>query len=327
LFESSTNRWRSYAKRGLNKVVGKDLQLKKKLSSLSFFDVVLFNTVASFKIISLLPSFVKTKCVAYLHEQPFSANAFYRNEFTKENVLAFDHLITVSSQTKKYLVEKFGVAEETVSIIHPFIEIKRFIDHISVDAASTPGLKPFVIGGCGLQDWRKGPDLFLQAAKLLSEKHKDVNLQFVWVGAESGMTAALQYEIEQLQLKDKVVFTGAEQNVADRFKQFNIFLLTSREDPFPLVVLEACALAKPVICFENVGDIAGLVGTIPENVVPYSNVAAMVDRILIYLKDGQRAGADGSQLKEKVLKYDVEVGAPAVYKQLLQIVQEKLSTV
>jgi glycosyltransferase involved in cell wall biosynthesis len=35
------------------------------------------------------------------------------------------------------------------------------------------------------------------------------------------------------------------------FAAFDVFALVSREDPFPVVCLEAASLGKPIVCFNS----------------------------------------------------------------------------
>jgi glycosyltransferase involved in cell wall biosynthesis len=296
------------------RVLNRDVQLEQKLKRLSSFDLVFFNTVASFKIIPVLPRGFKPVCIAWLHEQPFSINAWYKKEFTTQHLSIFKQIFTVSTQTKVYLETRMGVPADKLCVVYPFIDVQHETD--SKDVAPEDG-KAFIVGGCGLQDWRKGPDLFLQVAKHIEKISPGSKIQFIWVGAESGLTGGLNYELEKLQLQGKVLFAGEQKNVRDWFNSFDVFLLTSREDPFPLVVLEAMALEKPVVCFEGIGDITKLVEVIPSNVVPYSDVDAMAGRVLNYYEKSVESEADGLRLKKEVSRYMSDEIVEEFYKKII----------
>jgi glycosyltransferase involved in cell wall biosynthesis len=295
------------------RIFKKDLALHRKLKGLARFDLLFFNTAASFKIIPLLPKGLRSRSVAWLHEQPFSIKSWYQEQFNRQNLLFFDHIISVSSQTKNYLEASMGMASTKLSVVHPFIDIAALLNNREKIITDTEKTQPFLVGGCGLQDWRKGPDLFLQVAWKTALKYPALDIRFVWIGAESSMTLALQYETEHLKLQDKMVFTGEQKNSKEWFSRFDLFLLTSREDPFPLVVLEAAVLQKPVICFEGIGDITALVGLIPENVVGYSDVDAMVERLISYYENRELVNRHGTILQKKVVDYDTSLGAEQIY--------------
>lgn len=298
-------------KRGVRKLLNSS-PVTEQLKELRAFDLVFFNTAASLKLIHLLPMERENKYVLWLHEQPFSINSWYKEQFTSSNLLRFQRIVCVSSQTKKYLEEKMGIDTERISIVHPFIDVTAFMAKEEQTVVINTS-RPFVVGGCGLQDWRKGPDLFLQAARKIKKGYPEAEIEFVWVGGESGLTGGLQYELEKLELQNMVRFEGAQANMAEWFSRFDVFLLTSREDPFPLVVLEATAMEKPVICFEGIGDITQLIGIIPENVVSYGDVEAICERVMIYYNNGANMKQDGLKVSRQIFQYNTAVAARLLF--------------
>jgi glycosyltransferase involved in cell wall biosynthesis len=164
----------------------------------------------------------------------------------------------------------------------------------------------FVIGGCGLQEWRKGPDLFVQVAKVFKETYLNAKVRFVWVGGEGGFTNQLNYEAELLGMVDSVEFVGEVANPSEYFSTFDIFLLTSREDPFPLVVLEAIAETTPVLGFEGVGNIENVINVISENLIEYLDVSAVAHRIWYYYNNEIHRLNHGQLLHENLQKIKLD---------------------
>lgn len=130
-----------------------------------------------------------------------------------------------------------------------------------------------VVGACGTPDHRKGVDLFGEIAARVDLA------DFVWVGgdAPAGMRDG------------PVRFVPATSNPFPLLQSFDVLAVTSREDPFPLVVLEAMALGTPVVAFdvgglrEQVGD-AGVL-------VPAGDVDAFVGALRTLLADDAARGA------------------------------------
>ena len=110
----------------------------------------------------------------------------------------------------------------------------------------------------GYADLRKGFDLFLQAAKQMIAKHDDVH--FAWLGnrdkdIDLWLTADLDDELsKRLHLVD---FTD---NVNAYYSASDALYLSSREDPYPTVVLEAMALGMPVVLHKGATGFDQLVG-------------------------------------------------------------------
>lgn len=106
----------------------------------------------------------------------------------------------------------------------------------------------------GYADMRKGFDVFLRIARLLCAKRPDVH--FVWVGAgTSDATLWQMADIAATGFGDRIRITGYIDNVADYYAAADAYFLTSREDPFPSVVLEALAAGVPIVAAK------GLCGT------------------------------------------------------------------
>ncbi len=103
---------------------------------------------------------------------------------------------------------------------------------------------------------------------------------------------------------------------------FDVYALTSRQDPYPLAMLEAGALGVPVVSFENGGvvDLARAGGDEPlVDLVGYLDVGAMSSTILALIDDPARRARSGLRLREYVLaNHLTEVGAPRLFATLAE---------
>jgi glycosyltransferase involved in cell wall biosynthesis len=93
-------------------------------------------------------------------------------------------------------------------------------------------------------------------------------VRFLWLGGETTGDRVLEFahDVQALGLQGVCQRVAANSNVFDYYCAMDVFALTSREDPFPLVMLEAGSLGIPVVCFagsggtqEFVQDDAGLI--------------------------------------------------------------------
>jgi glycosyltransferase involved in cell wall biosynthesis len=122
------------------------------------------------------------------------------------------------------------------------------------------------------------------------------------------------HDVRQAGLNGRVSFIGTRCNPVDYFAAFDVFLLPSREDPFPLVCLEAAAVSNPIICFDNAGGMPEFVGDDCGAVVPYLDLNAMARATIAILDSPVRRSAMGRRAFEKVReRHDVSVGAKQVY--------------
>jgi glycosyltransferase involved in cell wall biosynthesis len=94
---------------------------------------------------------------------------------------------------------------------------------------------------------------------------------------------------------------------------FDVFTLTSREDPYPAVVLEAAALGKPIVCFQQSGGAPEFVEGDCGFVVPYLDVEAMAGRIAELLDDDDLRTRLGEAARRKVgMQHDLNRVAPRI---------------
>jgi len=107
-----------------------------------------------------------------------------------------------------------------------------------------------VVLGVGYADLRKGFDLFMDTARRLVKQHDD--LHFIWAGALSGdMQRWIQTEFSEHPGSDRIHLVGFTDSVADFYSVADCFYLSSREDPYPTVVMEALNVGLPVLVYES----------------------------------------------------------------------------
>ena len=91
----------------------------------------------------------------------------------------------------------------------------------------------------GTCELRKGTDLFVSAAQILSRKEKTEEVHFVWTGKFSDpiLEGWIYNQIRQSNLEGKVhfiPFIKDKQKYHELLRHADVFWLTSREDPFPI---------------------------------------------------------------------------------------------
>ena len=149
------------------------------------------------------------------------------------------------------------------------------------------GADDFIIAACGFADWRKGPDLFVQLADSMRRSGRADKLAFLWIGKvpSDQHGKILLHDVRQLGLSAAVKFIGEQQNPFPFLNACDLFCSCSREDPFPLVMLEAAALRKPVVCFEKSGGANEFCARGGGLAAPYLNVNALGDCLFRLLEN------------------------------------------
>ena len=140
-----------------------------------------------------------------------------------------------------------------------------------------------LVVGVGYADLRKGFDLFLQLWRSISRLDRSAHM--AWVGdIDPDLRIWLDVEIAEAVASGRFHLGGYRDDVQDWLNAADIFALTSREDPFPSVVLEALSAGLPVYAFDNTG---GMPHFLRSNnfgvVVPHADVQAMANAMRLRL--------------------------------------------
>lgn len=109
-----------------------------------------------------------------------------------------------------------------------------------------------VILGVGYADYRKGIDIFVEAGlDVLKQRH---DVYFIWLGKfEPLIEKEVRHTIEQSDHENHFIFPGLDYDSDIYYAGADIYALTSREDPFPSVVMEAMDALTPVVAFTSSG--------------------------------------------------------------------------
>jgi glycosyltransferase involved in cell wall biosynthesis len=113
------------------------------------------------------------------------------------------------------------------------------------------------------------------------------NVRFVWAGAptEAGQLETLRRLASELDVSDMIDFVGEQADLRPYFRTADVFVSSSREDPFPVVCLEAAAHGVPILCFDGAGGMPDFVKDDAGRVVPHLDVVAMAEAIAGLLDD------------------------------------------
>lgn len=158
-----------------------------------------------------------------------------------------------------------------------------------------PSEAPLILA-VGYADRRKGVDLFVRAGLKILKRHPDA--VFVWIGH---WDETCKEDIEELTKgsSKSFFFLGYEPRTARYHAAADVFALTSREDPFPNVVLESFDAAVPVVAFAGTGGGADLVANTGGRVAERENASAFAEEVIHLLDDRSLArslGEEGADL-------------------------------
>jgi glycosyltransferase involved in cell wall biosynthesis len=255
-----------------------------------------------------------------------------------ENVINLSsHFIACSVPVRENLIRNYGVPSEKISTVYESIVSRQpeILDKKSkLRQRKKFGLKrdATLIFGCGIgMPFRKGADLFIQLGETLLQKGYQ-NFHLYWIGDFDPAYQDEQYgawKTHYAKLKNKglskhVTFLGMKDNPREYLACGDIFLLSSREDPFPLVALEAADCGLPIVCFAETGGIPDFVGDDAGFVAPREDLNAMAEKLIELAKHEELRLKLGERAREKLLsRFTVEQTTPHILSVCRKVANKK----
>jgi glycosyltransferase involved in cell wall biosynthesis len=230
-----------------------------------------------------------------------------------------DRIIAVSERTRKQVVEKLGAAPEKTRVIYNAIEASEF---------TAPGTKQQLKEKLGFDhdkialfygrlSVQKGPEYFLQAARLVLDR--EPKARFIIVG-KGELLPKLINLAANLGLGSRATFTGflPQEQVSMAYAASDCYVMPSVSEPFGITALEAMAAGTPVIASKNSGVIEVAHHVLRADFWDVNDLARKMLAVFAYPElSSQMISGAGEQAKRLTW--------PDIAKQTLDYYQETLS--
>jgi glycosyltransferase involved in cell wall biosynthesis len=167
------------------------------------------------------------------------------------NIIA-DKVIALSNKSKECLI-KFGLNANRIEVIYNGIEISNDIGYIGKFKEDNY----INVINCARLTEQKGQIHLIRGFKTVVENNDNIRLYIV---GEGELEQDLKNEVNRLGLQSYIFFLGYVDNPLEITNSMDIVILPSLWEQFPITVLEAMALSKPIIAsnvngiFEQLND-------------------------------------------------------------------------
>lgn len=229
-----------------------------------------------------------------------------------------DRFIVVSEKLKKTLIYKHKINPEKVVTICNGIEVDEYKPnakevrssregHVAQRGRQESGVRREfalardvpVIGAIGRLVWQKGFEYLIEAVPEVLKEYPDA--RFLIVG-EGPLKDKLKVKSGELRVEDNVIFTGFRSDIKEILSAIDILVAPSLLEGFPMITLEAMAMAKPIIA-TNIDGITEQITDGIEGILIEPKSASAISEAVKHLVDNpDYARLLGRKAREKVVR-------------------------
>ncbi|GAA4297274.1 glycosyltransferase [Anaerocolumna aminovalerica] len=151
-------------------------------------------------------------------------------------------IVAISNAVKQSLINA-GINEHKIKVIFNGVEKSSCV--------KTSSNYNYTIGFVGRLHYEKGPDILIDAFKILNDKYP--NLMRLHIIGDGPMKSQLIGFVKANGLESLCKFEGYVSNPIEKYCNLDVLVLPSREEGMGLVLLEAFSTKVPVIASETGG--------------------------------------------------------------------------
>ena len=288
LFNKIKNRWLNYA----------DNRKIKKLLRIQEYDIVYLNSACSCNYFNKI-SLKAKKVILHLHELSGAIEKCGKEELLMA-LKRINKIICVSEIVSEN-IHKLAI-NHRISVHTKVINGFLLNRHKVPDCEKDNTKYPVRIGSIGSSTHMKGMDLFIESANIINQQ-KELQNKFIfkWIGAnlEWDYTKSNLNKIKEYKLESVCNIIEKVRDLISFYNEIDILILFSREDSFPLTVIEAAAHGIPCICFNRNNGIYPIIQKKGGGkVVEFLNVNELSRAITEYLENPSMILKDGLEAKQ-----------------------------
>ncbi|KII77750.1 glycosyltransferase [Vibrio renipiscarius] len=225
---------------------------------------ILFSSLGEFNlVVSMIKCFFNKYTVVITRESNTvsSANkdksypALY-NFLYKTVYKNLDNIICQCHFMERDLIENYGIDKNSIKVINNPVDVKYICGITENSERSLSQIQDKLrIVVAGRLENQKGFDLLLRALSRVKRKYELIIL------GDGTKKEELEDLASKLNISDKVKFKGTVSNPFFYFKNSDVYILSSRYEGFPNVVLEACIIGLPIIAYNSPGGTADIINS------------------------------------------------------------------
>ncbi len=219
-----------------------------------------------------------------------------------------DRFIVVSEVLRETLLSSYKIPPDKVIKIYNGIELNEYrpngkgVRSQKSEVRSEFGLSKDapVIGAIGRMVWQKGFEYLIES---IPEIIKTLPKSKILIVGDGPLREGIEALSKEFRVRDNVIFAGFRSDIKEILSALDLFIIPSLSEGFPMVTLEAMAMAKPIVATNIDGITEQIRDGVDGILVPPKDPSALAKAVLRVLNDKELAKTMGVAARKKVEQY------------------------
>jgi glycosyltransferase involved in cell wall biosynthesis len=270
-------------------------KIRKIIKTYSDFNIIIglestyINTFVGLAILGMRKYFIAYEHTVFHVNDRHSFWTFLRNTVYK---LRVNKVITLTNREQKEF-ERLVPAVEIIPNALTFSNTK----------AATLDNK--VILAVGRFTNEKGFDLLLESMVCVFERHSDWKLNLIGEGIEEEILRGL---LIKFNIEGNVIIDKPSNQIQQRYLDSSLYVLSSRMEAFPMVLIESMSFGLPCVCFDCVTGPREIVNDGEDGfLVPPEDVKLLSNYILKLIEDNELRKEMGRKAFKNIQRYSPDI--------------------
>ena len=221
-----------------------------------------------------------------------------------------DKLITLTQEDRENYIKRYGIPEEKICYIYNWKE--NLLSDLTYNIDSTK------IVTVGRFDYQKGYDYLVKVAKKVLKEKTDWTWEIYGSGNQDEVDKIRDLIIKN-DLQDKLIIKGLEKNQDVIYGDKGIYVMTSRYEGLPLVLLEAQQYNLPIVSFRcPTGPNEIVEDGVNGYLIDCYDTDKMSERLLKLMEDSNLRTSFANHAKDNMDKFDKD----KIIQQWIDLIEE-----